>query len=137
MSLYCIPIMVIVFQMKSLMDQAFESLGLLGALTFSLNNTFRNKNYQQINNNSLFFREPPTSVFQLQFHSLQFLKVLPIYMLLLSSISDNKVLFIFSANKAAAEEVPLSVPLEQKVVKDVHRLNSTPTSSTSAQIDSS
>ena len=40
-------------------------------------------------------------------------------MLLLSSISNKDVLFIFSANKVAAEEVPLWVPLEQKVVKDV------------------
>ena len=45
-------------------------------------------------------------------------------MLLLSSISNKDVLFIFSANKLAAKEVPLWVPLEQKVVKDVHRLNS-------------
>ena len=45
-------------------------------------------------------------------------------MLLLSSISNKDVLFIFSANKVAAEEAPLWVPLEQKVVKDVHRLNS-------------
>ena len=45
-------------------------------------------------------------------------------MLLLSSISDKDVLFIFSANKVAAEEVPQWVPLEKKVVKDVHRLNS-------------
>ena len=41
-------------------------------------------------------------------------------MLLLSSISNKGILFIFSSNKVAAEEVPL----EQKVVKDVHRLNS-------------
>ena len=45
-------------------------------------------------------------------------------MLLLFSISDEDVLFIVSANKVAAEEVPLwapsGVPLEQKVVKDVH-----------------
>ena len=34
------------------------------------------------------------------------------------------VLFIFLANKVAAEELPLWVPLEQKVVKDVLRLNS-------------
>ena len=45
-------------------------------------------------------------------------------MLLLSSISNKDVLFIFSANKVATEEVPLWVPLEQKVVKDVYRLNS-------------
>ena len=45
-------------------------------------------------------------------------------MLLLSSISNKDVLFIFSVNKVAAEEVPLWVPLEQKVAKDVHRLNS-------------
>ena len=45
-------------------------------------------------------------------------------MLLLSSISNKDVLFIFSANKVAAEEVPLWVTLEQKVVKYVHRLNS-------------
>ena len=45
-------------------------------------------------------------------------------MLLLSSSSNKDVLFIFSANKVVAEEVPLWVPLEQKVVKDVHRLNS-------------
>ena len=55
---------------------------------------------------SLLFREPPASVFQLYFHLLKFLKALPLYMLLLSSISDKDVLFIFSANKAAAEEVP-------------------------------
>ena len=45
-------------------------------------------------------------------------------MLLLSSISDKDVFFIFSANKVAAEEVPLWAPLEEKVVKDVHRFNS-------------
>ena len=33
-------------------------------------------------------------------------------MLLLSSISNKDVLFIFSANKVAAEEVPPWVPLE-------------------------
>ena len=37
-------------------------------------------------------------------------------MLLLSSISNKDLLFVFSANKVAAEEVPLWVPLEQKVV---------------------
>ena len=58
-------------------------------------------------------------------------------MLLLSSICNKDVLFIFSANKVAAEEVPLWVPLEQKVVKDVHRLNLSSTSTTSAQIESS
>ena len=58
-------------------------------------------------------------------------------MLLLSSISNKGVLFIFSANKVAAEEVPLWVPLEQKVVKDVHRLNQAPTSTTSTHIESS
>ena len=58
-------------------------------------------------NNSLLFREPSTSVFQLYFHLLiKFLKALPLYMLLLSSISDKDELFIFSANKVAAEEVP-------------------------------
>ena len=45
-------------------------------------------------------------------------------MLLLSSISNKDVLLIFSANKVAAEEAPKWVPLEQKVVKDVYRLNS-------------
>ena len=45
-------------------------------------------------------------------------------MMLLSSISNKDVLFIFSANKVAAEEVLQWVPLEQKVVKDVHRLSS-------------
>ena len=57
---------------------------------------------------------------------LKFLKALalPLYMLLLSSIFNKDVLFIFSSNKVAAEEVPLWVPLEQKVVKDVHRLDS-------------
>ena len=45
-------------------------------------------------------------------------------MLLLSSISNKDVLFIFSANKVAAEEVPLWVPLEETVVKDVHWINS-------------
>ena len=43
---------------------------------------------------------------------------------ILPSISNKNVLFIFSANKAAADEVPQRVPLEQKVVKDVYRLNS-------------
>ena len=45
-------------------------------------------------------------------------------MLLLHSISNKDVLFIFSVNKVAAEEVPSWVSLEKKVVKDVHRLNS-------------
>ena len=45
-------------------------------------------------------------------------------MLLLSSISNKDVLFIFSSNKVAAEEVPLWVPLAEKAVKDVHRLKS-------------
>ena len=45
-------------------------------------------------------------------------------MLLLSLISNREILFIFSANKVAAEEVPWWVPLEQKVVKDVYRLKS-------------
>ena len=39
-------------------------------------------------------------------------------MLLLSSISNKDVLFIFSANQVAAEELQKWVPLEQKVVKD-------------------
>ena len=68
-------------------------------------------------NTSLLFREPPASVFQLYFDLLKFLKVLPLYMLSLSSISKKDVLFIFSANKVAAEEVPYWVPLEQKVAK--------------------
>ena len=50
--------------------------------------------------------EPPTSVFELYFHLLKFLNALPLYMLLLSLISNKDVLFIFSANKVAAEEVP-------------------------------
>ena len=50
--------------------------------------------------------EPPTSVFQLYFYLFKFLKELLLYMLSLSSISDKDVLFIFSANKGAAEEVP-------------------------------
>ena len=36
----------------------------------------------------------------------KFPKALPLYMLLLSSISNKDVLFIFSANKVADEEVP-------------------------------
>ena len=52
-------------------------------------------------------------------------------MFLLYSISNKDALLIFLANKVAAEEVPLWVPLEQKVVKDVHRLNQAPTSTTS------
>ena len=70
-------------------------------------------------------------------------------MLLLPSICNKKVLFIFSTNKVAAEEVLYWVPLEQKVVKDVCGLNSSTsgcedvcrlnssTSITSAQIESS
>ena len=46
-----------------------------------------------------------TFVFQLYFHSLKFLKAL-LLMLLLSLISNKKILFIFSTNKVAAEEVP-------------------------------
>ena len=38
-------------------------------------------------------------------HLPKFLKALPLYMML-SSISDKDVLYIFSANKVAAEEVP-------------------------------
>ena len=45
-------------------------------------------------------------------------------MLLLSSIFYKDILFIFSVNKVAAEEVPLWAALEQKVVKDVYKLNS-------------
>ena len=57
----------------------------------------------------------------------KFLKALPFYMLL----------FIFNFLHAA-EEVPLWVPLEQKALKDVHRLNSSShLSTTSAQIKSS
>ena len=53
-------------------------------------------------------------------------------MLLLSSICNKDVL---SANKVAAEEIPQWVPLKQKVVKDVCRLNSsTPTSTASTQL---
>ena len=44
--------------------------------------------------------------------------------MLLSSISNKDVLFIFSVNKVAAEEVMQWIPLEQKIVKGVHRLNS-------------
>ena len=40
------------------------------------------------------------------FHLLKFLKALPLYMLLLSSISNKDVMFVFSGNKVAAEEVP-------------------------------
>ena len=40
------------------------------------------------------------------------------------SISNKDVLFIFSANKVAAEELPQWVPLEQKVVNDDYKLNS-------------
>ena len=59
-------------------------------------------------------------------------------MLLLSSISNKDVLFIFSASKVAAEEVLLWVPQEHKVVKDVHRLNSnTYLHNYSAKIESS
>ena len=57
-------------------------------------------------------------------------------MLLLSSISNKDVLFIFSANKVAAEEVPL---WDLWNVKDVHDSIQAPTSgsTTSAQIESS
>ena len=58
-------------------------------------------------------------------------------MLLLSSISYKDVLFIFSANKVAAEEIPLWAPLEQKVVKISIDSMQAPTSTTSAQIESS
>ena len=37
---------------------------------------------------------------------IKFLKALPLYMMLVPSISNKDVLFIFSTNKAAAEEVP-------------------------------
>ena len=57
------------------------------------------------------------------FDLLKFLKALLLYMMLLPSISNKDVLFIFSAHKVAAEEVPQWVPLEQKVVKDVCRRN--------------
>ena len=53
---------------------------------------------------SLLFRKPCTSVFQLYFNSPKFLKALPL-MLLLSSISNKEILFIFSTNKVAAAEV--------------------------------
>ena len=58
-------------------------------------------------------------------------------MSLLSSISNKDVLFIFSANKVAAEEVPMWVPLGQKVVKDAIDSIQAPTSTTGAQIESS
>ena len=63
-------------------------------------------------------------------------------MLLLSSISNKDVLFIFSASKVADEEIPRWVRLKQKVVKDVHSLafidsKQAPKSTTSAQIESS
>ena len=45
-------------------------------------------------------------------------------MLLLSSTSNKDVLYIFSANEVAAEDVSYWAPLEQKVVKNVYRLNS-------------
>ena len=59
------------------------------------------------------------SVFKPYFHSLTFLKALLLYMLVLSLISNRDVLFIFSANRVAAKEVPWWIPLEQKVVKGV------------------
>ena len=67
---------------------------------------------------------------------LKFLKALPLYMLL-SSISNKDVLFIFSANKVAAEEVPQWVSLEQKVVKMSTDSIQAPTSTTRVQIESS
>ena len=91
-------------------------------------------NYQSFK--SLLFREPPTSVFQLYISFTQIPEsTAALYMLLLLltsnkdvqvlSISnkDVHVLFMFSSNKVAAEEVLQWVPLEQKVVKDVCRLN--------------
>ena len=54
---------------------------------------------------SVIYREAPTSVFQVYFHSLEFLKAMAL-MLLLSLISNKEALFIFSTNKVAAEEVP-------------------------------
>ena len=108
---YCILIMVIVFQMKILMDT--RPLNLWASKERSLffsNNTFHNSNILPINN-SLLFREPPTSVFKRYFHLLKFLKALPLSMMLLSSISNRYVLFTFSTNKVAAEEVPHWVPL--------------------------
>ena len=109
--MFLYSIMVIVFQMKSLIDTRLLNLWASKEHSlFSSNNIFRNNNNYQINN-SLLFREPPTCLsVLLSFTS--FLKALPLYMLLLSSISNKDVLFIFSANKVAAEGVPLWVPLE-------------------------
>ena len=57
-------------------------------------------------NNSLLSRKAPTSVFQLYFCLLEFLKALPPYVVILSWISNKEELFMFSAIKVAAEEVP-------------------------------
>ena len=117
--LYCIPVWVIVFpppppppgsisNEKVNGHQAFEYLSFLGEpwrTHFSLQ-TAHFTIVTVANNNSLLFREPHTYVFQLYFHLRKFLKALPLYMLLLSSISNKDVLFIFSANKVVAEEVP-------------------------------
>ena len=79
--LSCIPIMVIVFQVKKLNgQQSFESMNLLGALI-----VFKTTHFIIViitNSISLLFREEPASVFQFYFHSRKFLKALPLMLLL-------------------------------------------------------
>ena len=87
--------------------------------------------------NRLLLKESSTSVFQLYFHLLKILKALPLYMLLLSSISNKDVLFIFSANKAAAEEVPQWYLWSRKLWRMSIDSIQAPISTTSAQIESS
>ena len=58
-------------------------------------------------------------------------------MLLLSSISNKEIMFIFSTNKAGAAEVPQWVPLEQRVVKVSVDSAQALASTTSTQIESS
>ena len=72
--------MVIVLQVKSLVDTRLRIYEPLRITHFSFE-TSHFINVIILINNSLLLREPPTSIFQLYFHSLTMLKALPLMLL--------------------------------------------------------
>ena len=133
--LSCIPIRVIVVQVKAQWIPGFWIYEPLRSTHFPFTTTHFII-VKLLVNNSLLFREPPTPVFQLYFHSLKFLKALPL-MLLLSWLSNKEILLIFSSNKVAAEQVLWRYLWNRKLwrisVDSIQALTST----TGTQIESS
>ena len=105
--LFCIPIKLIAIQVKTLMTPAFAIHEPAGSIHFSSETMPFTIGIIQLDN-GLLFRELPSSVFQLYFHSLKIPE---------SNACFPVIVLYFEQRNSEA------VPLEQKVVKDFCRLS--------------